>query len=46
MNNKIEYYTMQDFKGAKNPLDSKAAELYQSEEAKYHNFSNQVFDFS
>ena len=36
---------MQDVKGITNPLEVKAAELYQSEETR-HNFSSQVFDFN
>lgn len=48
-NSKVEFYNMQqeNFKlGTKNPLDVRAAELFRSEETKYHNFSNQVFDFN
>jgi len=45
-NTKVEFYNMSDVKGITNPLEVKAAELYQSEEARYHNFSNQVFDFN
>ena len=44
-NTKVEFYNMQDVKGITNPLDVKAAGLYQSEETRYHNFSNQIFDF-
>lgn len=47
MNTKVEFYNMQDVvKGITNPLEVKPAELYQSEENRYHNFSNQVFDFN
>ena len=44
-NTKVEFYNMQDLKGITNPLEVKAAELYRSDEARYHNFGNQVFDF-
>ena len=37
---------MQDVKGITNPLQVKAAELYQSEENRYHNFSNHLIDFN
>ena len=36
---------MQDVKGIINPLQVKAAELYQSEETRDHNFSNHIIDF-
>ena len=42
MNTKVEFYKMQDVKGITNV---KAAELYQSDETRDHNFSNRVFDF-
>jgi len=45
-NSKLEYYNMQDMKGITNPLEVKAAELYRSDETRYHNFSNQIFDFN
>ena len=37
---------MQDMKGITNPLQVKAAELYQSDETKYHAFSSQLIDFN
>lgn len=40
LNTKVEYYNMQDTKGVTNPLEVKAAELYQSEDAKYNSFSS------
>ena len=46
MNTKVEFYNMQDVKGITNPLEVKAAELYLSDESRYHNFSNQIFDFN
>ena len=45
-NIKVEFYNMQDVKGNTNPLETKAAELYQSEENRYQNFSSQIFDFN
>ena len=45
-NTKVEFYNMQDVKSITNPLDVKAAELYQSEEIRYHSFSNQIFDYN
>ena len=45
-NTKVEFYNLQDVKGITNPLAVKAAELYESEETRLHNFSNQVFDFN
>ena len=44
-NTKVEFYNMQDVKGITNPLEVKAAELYQSEETRYNNFSNHIIDF-
>ena len=39
-NTKVEFYNMQDVKGITNPLELRASELYRSEEARYHSFSN------
>lgn len=33
-------------KGIKNPLEVKAAELYRSDETRYHSFSSQIIDFN
>ena len=45
-NTKVEFYNMQDMKGITNPLEVKSAELYRSDETRYHNFGSQVFDFN